>query len=152
MKKKPNVLLILEGTYPYNGGGVSTWAHILCNEIKNANFTLYSINASYEEKSKYTLSDNVKRVVQVPQWEPKELIDYGKKYYKLVFKKNYNDEAIIDEEFIPIFTSFLKNIKSPNSDTASSIKCGNFFSSTIIKKPCSARKFGKLFTTFLKTI
>ena len=115
MKKKPNVLLILEGTYPYNGGGVSTWAHILCNEIKNANFTLYSINASYEEKSKYTLSDNVKRVVQVPQWaplEPKELIDYGKKYYKLVFKKNYNDEAIIDEEFIPLFTSFLKNIKS----------------------------------------
>ncbi len=152
MKKKPNVLLILEGTYPYNGGGVSTWAHILCNEIKNANFTLYSINASYEEKSKYTLSDNVKRVVQVPQWaplEPKELIDYGKKYYKLVFKKNYNDEAIIDEEFIPLFTSFLKNIKSPNSDTAELdtiiYKMWQFFQQHDYKKTMQRQKVWQTF-------
>jgi glycosyltransferase involved in cell wall biosynthesis len=152
MKKKPNVLLILEGTYPYNGGGVSTWAHILCNEIKNANFTLYSINASYEEKSKYTLSDNVKRVVQVPQWaplEPKELIDYGKKYYKLVFKKNYNDEAIIDEEFIPLFTSFLKNIKSPNSDTAELdtiiFKMWQFFQHHDYKKTMQRQKVWQTF-------
>ena len=121
MTKKHDVLLILEGTYPYNGGGVSTWAHILCNEIKNANFTLYSINASYEANSKYELSKNVKKTIQVPQWaplEPKELIDYGKKYYKLVYKKKYNDEKIIDEQFIPLFASFLKNISQPESDPA----------------------------------
>ena len=152
MKKKPNVLLILEGTYPYNGGGVSTWAHILCNEIKNANFTLYSINASYEEKSKYTLSDNVKRVVQDHQWkplEPKEIIDYGKKYYKLVFKKNYNDEAIIDKEFIPLFTSFLKNIKSPNSDTAELdtivFKMWQFFQQHDYKKTMQRQKVWQTF-------
>ena len=52
MENKYNVLLILEGTYPFNGGGVSTWSHMLCNEVKNANFDLYSINAAFEVEPK----------------------------------------------------------------------------------------------------
>ena len=47
MEKKYDVLLILEGTYPFNGGGVSTWSHMLCNDVNNANFSLYSINANF---------------------------------------------------------------------------------------------------------
>jgi hypothetical protein len=58
MINKYDVMLILEGTYPFNGGGVSTWAHMLCCSVKNVNYTLYSINADFEEKSKYQLSDN----------------------------------------------------------------------------------------------
>ena len=87
MKRKHDVMLILEGTYPFNGGGVSTWAHMLCNEVKNSNFTLYSINAEFESKSKYKLSENVTNVIQVPLWspmEPQEMIDYGKKYCPLI--------------------------------------------------------------------
>jgi glycosyltransferase involved in cell wall biosynthesis len=152
MKKKHNVLLILEGTYPYNGGGVSTWAHILCNEIKNANFSLYSINASYEATPKYILSDNVRHVIQVPQWaplEPKELIDYGKKYYKLVYKKNYNDEKIIDDEFIPLFASFLKNIKGHDSNTveldAIIYKMWQFFQNHDYKKTMQSQKVWQTF-------
>ena len=49
MKNKYDVMLILEGTYPFNGGGVSTWAHMLCNQVKNVNYTLYSINADFDE-------------------------------------------------------------------------------------------------------
>jgi hypothetical protein len=87
MKNKYDVLLILEGTYPFNGGGVSTWSHMLCNEVKNANFSLYSINANYELKPKYELGENVKDVIQVPLWsplEPQEMVDYGKKFYKII--------------------------------------------------------------------
>lgn len=152
MEKKHSVLLILEGTYPYNGGGVSTWAHILCNETKNAFFTLYSINASYEGRSKYSLSSNVKRVIQVPQWaplEPKELIDYGKKYYTLVFKKNYYDEQIIDDEFIPLFTAFLKNIGNSNSDIAELdaiiFKMYQFFQNHDYKKTMQRQKVWQTF-------
>ncbi len=117
MTKKPTVLLILEGTYPYNGGGVSTWAHILCNEVKNVNFNIYSINAVYEAKPKYELSESVLDVIQVPQWsplEPIELINYGRKYYKTVYKKNYNDSDIITTEFTPLFGAFLKNVFEEN--------------------------------------
>lgn len=119
MTKKHEILLILEGTYPFNGGGVSTWSHMLCNEVKNANFNLYSINANFEIKPKYTLSENVKNVIQVPLWsplEPQEIIDYGKKYHKIVKSKERFDNNDIDQTFIPIF---IKLIKSIYSDTRS---------------------------------
>ena len=73
---KIKVMLITEGTYPYNGGGVSTWAHILCDRVNNVDFTLYSINAFFEEKPKYELSENVEKVIQVPLWTPDEPYDY----------------------------------------------------------------------------
>jgi polysaccharide biosynthesis protein PelF len=121
MKKKHDVMLILEGTYPFNGGGVSTWAHMICNEVKNSNFTLYSINAEFESKSKYKLSENVTNVIQVPLWspmEPQEMIDYGKKYYKIISMKEKNDLAKINQVFIPIFQDLLRHIFSDNRDVS----------------------------------
>lgn len=115
MNKKYDVLLILEGTYPYNGGGVSTWSHMLCNDIKNANFILYSINAQYESKSKYELSNNIKDIVQVPLWsplEPQEMINYGKHFYTIVDEKEELNEATIKEEFVPVFKRMITNIYS----------------------------------------
>ncbi|WP_243694634.1 GT4 family glycosyltransferase PelF [Flavobacterium psychrotolerans] len=112
-------MLILEGTYPFNGGGVSTWAHMLCNKVKNVNYTLYSINADFEQKSKYELSENVKNVIQVPLWspmEPSELLSYGKKYYATVNRKEQDDNSAIIEEFIPIFERLLFNIYADNAD------------------------------------
>lgn len=117
MKEKYSVLLILEGTYPFNGGGVSTWAHMLCNDVKNVNYILYSINANFEIESKYTLSENVKDVIQVPLWsplEPRELIDYGKRYYKFVDLKETDDESIVHDVFLPIFEKFLISIYADN--------------------------------------
>lgn len=119
MNKKHDVMLILEGTYPFNGGGVSTWAHMLCNEVKNSNFTLYSINAEFESKSKYKLSDNVTSLIQVPMWspmEPQEMIDYGKKYYKIISLKEKNDLNKINQIFIPLFQDLLRHIFSDNRD------------------------------------
>ncbi|ESU27217.1 putative glycosyltransferase [Flavobacterium limnosediminis JC2902] len=115
MAKKYDVLMILEGTYPYNGGGVSTWSHMLCNEVKNANFILYSINAQYESKSRYELSSSVKQIVQVPLWsplEPQEMINYGKHFHTIVGEKEELDEKIIEEKFVPIFRKMITNIYS----------------------------------------
>jgi glycosyltransferase involved in cell wall biosynthesis len=119
MKKNYEVLLILEGTYPFNGGGVSTWAHMLCNKVKNADFSLYSINAEFEQKSRYELSDNIKNVIQVPMWsplEPQEMIDYGKKYYKFVERKQQNDRDEVAEQFLPIFERLILSIYSETTD------------------------------------
>jgi glycosyltransferase involved in cell wall biosynthesis len=119
MKKKYDVLLILEGTYPYNGGGVSTWAHMLCTKVKNADYSLYSINADFEIEPKYELSENVKNVVQVPMWsplEPREMLGYGKKYHKFVERKEKNDEQAIRENFLPVFERLISNIYSEITD------------------------------------
>ena len=108
--KKKSVMLILEGTYPYNGGGVSTWAHLLCNLVKNVDFKLYSINASYENKSKYELSPNISEVIQVPLWtpdEPYDYVSYGDEYYKTVGKKEWTIDEVVKKKFIPIFSELL---------------------------------------------
>ncbi|TDP58048.1 GT4 family glycosyltransferase PelF [Flavobacterium dankookense] len=115
MEKKYDVLLILEGTYPFNGGGVSTWSHMLCNDVNNANFSLYSINANFELKPKYELGENVKNVIQVPLWsplEPQEMVDYGKKFYKIVRTKERSDDKDLVEKFIPTFRKLIKSIYS----------------------------------------
>ncbi len=152
MNKKHDVMLILEGTYPFNGGGVSTWAHMLCNEVKNSNFTLYSINAEFESKTKYKLSDNVTNLIQVPLWspmEPQEMIDYGKKYYKIISIKEKNDLNKINEVFIPIFQDLLRHIFSDNRDVrafdAVIKKMWNYFQKHDYKKTMKSEPVWKTF-------
>lgn len=116
---KEKVLLVLEGTYPFNGGGVSTWSHMLCNRVSNVDFILYSINANFETVFKYELSDNVKEVIQVPLWapqEPHDYINYGKPYYKLVNRKELTNEATVTKLFIPVFRELIQNIYQKDTD------------------------------------
>ncbi len=55
-----DICLILEGTYPYVSGGVSTWTHELLHEQKELRFHLVCILAPDTEPTlKFTLPDNV---------------------------------------------------------------------------------------------
>ncbi|WP_034887585.1 GT4 family glycosyltransferase PelF [Gillisia sp. Hel_I_29] len=116
---KEAVMLVLEGTYPYNGGGVSTWAHLLCSKVQNVNFKLYSINANFENKPKYDLSPNITEVIQVPLWtpdEPYDYISYGDEYYKTVGKKEWTTTAVVEKNFVPLFSKLLNLIYDENVD------------------------------------
>lgn len=56
----PDVCLILEGTYPYVAGGVSTWAHDLIQSHSKLRFHLVSLLPKQEErKLRYQLPPNV---------------------------------------------------------------------------------------------
>jgi len=119
MKKKHNIMLILEGTYPFNGGGVSTWAHMLCNEVKNANYSLYSINADFESKPRYQLSENINSVIQVPLWsplEPQEMINYGRNFHDIINIKEKKDQKKIEKKFVPLFAEMLTLMYSNQRD------------------------------------
>jgi glycosyltransferase involved in cell wall biosynthesis len=120
MAKNLKVMLVTEGTYPFNGGGVSTWAHILCSEIKGVDYTLYSINATYEKSPKYDLPESVKEVIQVPLWTPDEPFDYvsygGEQYYKTIEKKEWTQDAVIAKYFVPIFKDLLQFIYADQGD------------------------------------
>lgn len=111
--RKANVLLVLEGSYPFAGGGISTWAHQLTHKVKNAFYIIYSINASLEADLKYELSENTKDVIQVPLWapdEPHDYINYGKKYYLIVLKRELTTEQVVQEKFIPVFKRLIDAI------------------------------------------
>lgn len=57
---KPDVCLILEGTYPYIAGGVSSWTHDLILSHSNLRFHLVSLLPKREErKLRYQLPPNV---------------------------------------------------------------------------------------------
>ncbi|WP_232228841.1 DUF3492 domain-containing protein [Salegentibacter sp. T436] len=146
---KPSVLLIMEGTYPFNGGGVSTWAHILCNRVSNVDFKLYSINASFETEYKYKLSDNINEVIQVPLWtpdEPYDYISYGEEYYKTVAKKEWTNDEVVAQKFIPIFKSLLEFIYSDDRDIEDLDiifhQLWFILKIMIIKKPLEMSRFG----------
>ncbi len=119
--EKISVMLILEGTYPYNGGGVSTWAHILCNSVQNVEYTLYSMNANYEQTPKYELGPSIVKNIQVPLWTPDEPYDYtsfGEEYYKIIAKKEYTSNSTIQKKFLPLFIQLLDFIYEDDAHIA----------------------------------
>ncbi|MGI9239403.1 MAG: GT4 family glycosyltransferase PelF, partial [Verrucomicrobiales bacterium] len=57
----PDVCLILEGTYPYVSGGVSTWVHQLVTSLSDVRFEIVHIGAkrSANHRAKYEVPSNV---------------------------------------------------------------------------------------------
>ena len=53
--------MILEGSYPYVFGGVSSWTHQYIQAMKEHEFVLWCIGAQSKDKDKfkYKLPDNV---------------------------------------------------------------------------------------------
>ena len=60
--QEPDVTLLLEGTYPYVRGGVSSWVHDLITGLPELRFALVFLGAqkpSADETAQYTLPPNV---------------------------------------------------------------------------------------------
>ena len=61
------ICLVLEGSYPYVHGGVSTWMHAYIQAMPRQEFSLWVIGAKAEDRGKfvYELPPNVKEVEEV---------------------------------------------------------------------------------------
>lgn len=71
-----SVLLCTEGTYPFMGGGVSTWCDILCRELEEYDFTIYAVTGEPEVELSYELPPNVRGTIHVPLWGAREPADF----------------------------------------------------------------------------
>ncbi len=69
---KPDVCLLLEGTYPYVSGGVSTWVHQIINALPEYQFSLFFIGSekAANVKFKYTLPPNIISIEEIYLHEP----------------------------------------------------------------------------------
>src|SRR5512140_699970 len=58
---RADVCLLLEGTYPYVAGGVSSWVHVIISNLPDLSFTLLHIGAQRGTYGppRYTLPANV---------------------------------------------------------------------------------------------
>jgi polysaccharide biosynthesis protein PelF len=72
LQRKPDVCLLLEGTYPYVSGGVSTWVHQTITALPEIQFSLFFIGSQKEHsvKYKYTLPSNIIAIEEVYLHEP----------------------------------------------------------------------------------
>jgi len=97
---KPVILFGTEGSYPYSGGGISTWANILCGELENeVDFIILALTTDPYVEQKYSLSSNVKSLIQVPLWAIEELIhhlDWVSPFSEYVIRKLQTDSKTVD--------------------------------------------------------
>src|SRR5690554_464172 len=118
--KKPIVLFLTEGSYPFNGGGVSTWSHILCTELEEEiDFYIYAITGSPFVETRYKLPTNVKEIIHIPLWgveEPVEYYDRKTPFSKHIEKRARTTNNVIKEYFLPVFKDFIECLHNPFYD------------------------------------
>lgn len=68
----PDVCLILEGTYPYVSGGVSTWVHQIITAFPDLTFAIFHLGAQRQVKQeyKYQIPANVAAIDDVFLFDP----------------------------------------------------------------------------------
>lgn len=120
LENKPNqpvVLFETEGTYPFVGGGVSTWSHILCQELNGScDFILYAITGDPNVESRYKLGKNIQGTIHVPLWgaeEPAEYFDPETPFSEQVNRKMSTTWSVIEKSFCPMFYDLLDALADP---------------------------------------
>jgi len=120
MTDRISVLFETEGTYPFVGGGVSTWCDILVRELPHVEYCICAITGDPNVKLKYELMDNVRQVIHVPLWgteEPAEFILPSDVPFSKIYRRKRNTtEQVIEEKFLPLFRHFLQGMEETGSD------------------------------------
>ncbi len=112
---KPCILITTEGTYPFMGGGVSTWCHDLTQHMPEVDFKILAIVANPYLTQKYPLSANVIQVFKVPLWGIEDPIEYGWRFpfSRALKSKIATTGTTISQRFIPLFEQLLMGVLSP---------------------------------------
>jgi len=115
-----SVLLMTEGTYPYSGGGVSTWCDVLCRGLSEIDFYIIAVTGSPIATLKYTLPGNVRTVRQVPLWgseEPSEYLRPDTSFADVYLSRSETNADVVREHFIPLFEQFLEQVLHQETQT-----------------------------------
>ncbi len=112
---KPTVLMTTEGTYPFVGGGVSTWCHELTQQMPEVDFKILAIVANPYISQQYPISQNVSQLIKVPLWGIEDPIEYGWRFpfSRALKSKIATTGETIERRFIPIFEELIIGILSP---------------------------------------
>jgi glycosyltransferase involved in cell wall biosynthesis len=105
-----SVLLCTEGTYPFVGGGVSTWCDILCRELEEVDFTVFAVTGGPEVQTCYELPPNVRKVVQLPLFgtrDPSDHILGALGVREIERRRARTTPKAVRERFIPLLLRLL---------------------------------------------
>ena len=112
------VLFCTEGTYPYVGGGVSTWCDILCRALDDVEFVLFAVTGNPEVELKYALPPNVTDIIHVPLWgmqEPAESPLSAQPFREFLRRKRRTPERVVGSQFVPLLRTLLRSMQDPTA-------------------------------------
>lgn len=112
MTIKPSVLLTTEGTYPFHKGGVSTWCHVLTQQLPEVDFKVFAIVANPYLPLRYELATNIQQLVKVPLWGTDDPVEYSwqSPFSHAIKSKFQTTKKAIATQFLPLFERFLQAI------------------------------------------
>jgi len=113
-----SVLLTTEGTYPFYGGGVSTWCHRLTHGLPQVDFRIVAVTTSPYPQAKHTLAPNVQEVLKLPQWGLLQPAEYSYHQPTSQVLRNFWDttSATVQSHFTPVFEKLLAQILGSKCD------------------------------------
>jgi glycosyltransferase involved in cell wall biosynthesis len=110
MTGRLRVLLTTEGTYPFHGGGVSTWCDALTSHLSEVDFTLLAVTMHPYVRQRYRLPPGVRELVTIPLWGIEEPAEYSwHSPFSAVLRRRWDTtETVIATEFLPGFERFIE--------------------------------------------
>lgn len=102
----PDVCFILEGTYPFVAGGVSSWVHHLITQMPELTFGIVHLSPRsgfYTGALAYELPENVIRLEEAPLQRPPE--------------KKWRLRSPVSKKAVEVFWQFAEQIRGDRSET-----------------------------------
>ncbi len=113
-----SVLLQTEGTYPFAGGGVSTWCDTLCCSLEDVDFHIFAVTGKPSVSRKYDLPENIRQLRKLPLWgskEPTFFFQPQHSFTDIYLRRVATNADVVRREFIPHFEQFLLHVFDPEN-------------------------------------
>lgn len=154
--ERPHVVMANEGTYPFMGGGVSTWCNQICGGLSSVDFDVIAVTGDTHAKWKYERCASIKRVVHIPLWpgeEPSIYLNPGR--YSEVLKRRWKTHSlVIAESFLRPFRILLEEIFLGGSSITvlvdAIVEVGVFFQTHDFKTTMRSQAVWDLFIEFAR--
>ncbi len=116
--RRPSVLITTEGTYPFEGGGVTTWADVVIRGLPEVDVHLLAVTGSTAITLHKQLPDHVKTVQAVPLFgaaEPTEFTRHAEPFASTVVRRARTSREAVDRHFVPLLTRLLEALEHPEA-------------------------------------
>ena len=115
-RTRPSVLLTTEGTYPFEGGGVTTWCDVILNGLPDIDVHLLAVTGSTALTLHKQLPPHVKTVLAVPLFgsvEPTEFTRAEEPFATTVLRRARTTDTLVERQFVPLLTQLLEALERP---------------------------------------
>ena len=117
-RDRPSVLLLTEGTYPFEGGGVTTWADVVLRGLPDVDVHLIAVTGSTAIRLHKELPDHVRSVQVAPLFgsaEPTEFTRYDEPFATTVLRRARTSDEGVERRFVPLLARLLDALQRPEA-------------------------------------